>query len=180
MLRDDRGVGAIEFAIVAVPFFLFTLGLLGFGLYFFTNSSLEYGVEVASRKIRTGELNSAGTTRSDNQLTVGEFRNMVCKAAGSYINCSKLSIIVQHADAWSSLSPQACSDKNGSMAGSSGASGDLLSKYAGTANAVVLVTLCYKWDLAQSFPFLKLGSGPGGSGPAIIQVATAFKSEPYG
>ena len=34
----------------------------------------------------------------------------------------------------------------------------MISKYAGGASEVVLVTLCYKWDLANSFQFLKLGT----------------------
>ena len=64
------------------------------------------------------------------------------------------------------------------MVGSTGESGELISKYAGGASEVVLVTLCYQWDLANNFKFLKLGSGPDGSGPAIIQASTAFKTEP--
>ena len=67
---------------------------------------------------------------------------------------------------------------SGNMVGSTGSTGELINKYSGSASEVVLVTVCYKWDLAQQFPFLQLGSG-GGSGPAIIQAATAFKSEPY-
>jgi hypothetical protein len=55
----------------------------------------------------------------------------------------------------------------------------LISQYSGSAKTVVLVTLCYKWDLAQMFSFLKLGSGTNGTGPAIVQSATAFRSEPY-
>ena len=67
---------------------------------------------------------------------------------------------------------------SGNMVGSTGSTGELINKYSGSASEVVLVTVCYEWDLAQHFKFLKLGSGDG-SGPAIIQAATAFKSEPY-
>ena len=80
---------------------------------------------------------------------------------------------------WSGITPQACTDSTGKMVGSSGSSGELISKYSGTSSEVVLVTLCYEWDLADNFKFLKLGSKGDGSGPAIIQAATAFKSEPY-
>lgn len=179
LISNEDGAAAIEFAMVGLPFLLFILGVVGYGLYFFTNSSLEYGVEAASRKIRTGEINSSGTSRGDKQMTVGEFRNHVCAVAGPAINCAKLSIIVQHGADWSEISPEPCTDKKGDLTGSTGQNGEILSSYAGSSNSVVLVTLCYKWDLAQSFGFLKLGGGPDGSGPAVLQAATAFKSEPY-
>jgi Flp pilus assembly protein TadG len=171
-VKDEQGTSAIEFAIVATPFFLFVLGLLGVGLYYFTASSLEYGVEAASRQIRTGQ---AQTTA----LTVGQFKNLVCGAAGSYINCAKLSVIIQSGAAWSNIAPQSCVDSKNNMIGSTGASSDTISTYTGTADEVVLVTLCYQWDLAQTFPFLKLGMNSGGSGSAILQAATAFQTEPY-
>lgn len=170
--RNDRGTAAIEFALVAVPFFMFALGVLGIGLYYFTAYSLDRGVEEASRKIRTGEA------QKDN-VTVGQFKSMVCSAAGSYIDCSKLSVIVQSATDWSGISPAACVDGSNNRTSSTGSTGELISKYTGQSKTVVLVTLCYQWDLAQMFSFMKLGAGTNGTGPAIVQAATTFRSEPY-
>lgn len=172
LVRSEDGSAAIEFALVAMPFLLFVLGLLGMGLYFLASTSLEYGVEAAARKLRTGEAEKSN-------MTVDSFRELVCQKAGSYIDCDKISTIVQHASTWSGITPESCTDQDGNRAGSTGSSGELISKYAGSASEVVLVTLCYEWDLAQRFSFLKLGGGGDGSGPAIIQAATAFKSEPY-
>lgn len=172
LVRNEDGSAAIEFALVAMPFLLFVLGLLGMGLYFLASTSLEYGVEAASRKLRTGEAEKGN-------MTVDSFRELVCQSAGSYIDCGKISTIVQHASTWSGITPQTCTDQDGNRVGSTGSSGELISKYAGSASEVVLVTLCYEWDLAQRFGFLKLGSSGDGSGPAIIQAAAAFKSEPY-
>lgn len=162
---------------IGLPFILFMLGIIGYGLYFLTSTYLEYGAEIAARKIRTGEFNSGGV--NGNAMTVGEFRNLVCKSAKPVIDCGKLTVLVQHGANWSGISPQSCVDNKGGMTGSSGATGEMLSKYAGESSEVVLVTLCYRWDLANNLSFLKLGSGKDGSGPAIIQAATAFKSEPY-
>ena len=170
--KDERGLAAVEFAIVATPFFLFVLGLLGVGLYYFTMSSLEYGAEGAARQIRTGQAQK-------DALTVGQFKNLVCGAAGSYINCSKLSVIIQSGANWSNIAPQSCVDSKNNMVGSTGASTDTVSTYTGAADEVVLVTLCYQWDLAQTFSFLKLGANANGSGSAILQASTAFQTEPY-
>ncbi|WP_291169851.1 TadE/TadG family type IV pilus assembly protein [Hyphomicrobium sp.] len=172
LLHDDGGAAAIEFALVALPFLLFILGLLGMGLYYLAGTSLEYGVEAAARKIRTGEAEKGA-------MTVGQFRNLVCQSAGVAIDCGNMSVIVQHEDTWGELKPQSCLDKDNNMSASTGTTGEQVSKYSGSAGQVVLVTLCYRWDMAENFKFLKLGSGTDGSGPAIIQAATAFKSEPY-
>jgi hypothetical protein len=168
--RNDDGSAAIEFGIVALPCLLFVLGLLGLGLYFLASTQLEYGAEYAARKVRTGEA-------ENDKITVNGFKDHVCTAAGSYIDCDKLSVVVQHAATWSGITPQACVDGNGKMVGSTGSGDDMISKWTGSESEVVLVTLCYEWDLAKNFPFLNLGND--GKGPAIIQAATAFKSEPY-
>jgi Flp pilus assembly protein TadG len=171
-VKDEQGAAAIEFAIVALPFFLFVLGLIGVGLYFFTTSALTSGVEAASRQIRTGQAQEAA-------LNVGQFKNLVCAAAGSYINCAKLSVLIQSGATWTAITPQACVDSNNKQVASTGSASDAVSTYTGGEGKVVLVTLCYQWDLAQSFPFLKLGTNADGSGSAVVQSATAFRTEPY-
>lgn len=171
-LRNETGSAAIEFALVSIPFLLFVLSIIGVGLYFFTTSSLEHGVEAAARQIRTGEAQKTG-------LTVGQFKTEVCDQAGGYIDCNKLHVLVQHASSWTGITPQPCIDSSYNIAPSTGESDDLLSDYSGSASEVVLVTLCYEWDMAQTFGFLKLGKNADGSGPAVVQAATAFRTEPY-
>ena len=174
LLANEDGTAAIEFGAVALPFLLFVLGIIGYGLYFFTDSSLAHGVEAASRKIRTGEVNSTGTAREDSQMTVGEFRNLVCSSVGALIDCSKLRVIVKSEATWSEITPPSCTKSKadgGGISDSTGGTDDLVSAYSGAASQVVLVTVCYKSDLAQIFSFLKL--------PEIMQAAAAFKSEPY-
>ena len=46
-------------------------------------------------------------------MTVGEFKQLVCDAAGTYINCGNLAVLVQHAATWSGVAPQSCTDGNG-------------------------------------------------------------------
>lgn len=174
---NDEGTAAIEFAMVGLPFLLFVLAIIGYGLYFLTNTYLQHGVESAARVVRTGSSATGGA--GGKAMSVGEFRTLVCNYTRPVIDCSKMTVLVQHGTNWSGITPQACTDSKGTMTGSTGAVGDQLSQYAGAQSEVVLITACYKWDLANSFSFLKLGNGADGAGPAIIQAATAFKSEPY-
>lgn len=168
--RDRRGTTAIEFAIVAMPFFMFAFGIMGLGLHFFTSNALEHGVEAAARKIRTGQAQKEGKTLAD-------FKQMVCDETGSYINCdSKLRIHVQSGASWAAINPRTCLS-NGSLAATVGADTDPLSGSSGGASQAVLVTACYEWDLAQNMPFLLMGDLSNGS--ALVQAASTFRTEPY-
>src|SRR4029079_2231150 len=98
----------IEFGIIALPCLLFVLGLLGLGLYFLASTQLEYGAESAARKVRTGEAENGN-------ISVAQFKQLVCTAAGGYIDCPKLSVVIQHASTWSGITPQACVDRQGQL-----------------------------------------------------------------
>jgi Flp pilus assembly protein TadG len=170
LLRNEDGAAALEFGLVGLPLVFFIIGVVAIGLYYLASIMLDYGAEAAARKIRTGEAEKVS-------MTVGQFRELVCQSAGPAIDCGKISVILQHAESWGGISPQACVDKDNNMVGSTGTTGEQVSKYSGSAGEVVLVTLCYSWDLARQFNFIDFGYGP--SRPAIIQASTAFKSEPY-
>lgn len=168
--RDTSGATAIEFAIVAFPFFLFAFGVLGMGLHYFTNTSLEHAVETAARKIRTGQAQVEGKTLAD-------FKQMVCDLGNGYIKCdNKLQIHVQSGANWAAITPKPCAT-NGQLTASSGQGTDALKASSGEAGAVVLVTACYEWDMAQKLPFLLMGNLANGS--ALVQSVATFRTEPY-
>jgi Flp pilus assembly protein TadG len=166
---DSRGATAIEFAFVATPFLMFAMGIVGIGLHFFTQDSVEHAVEAASRKIRTGQAQKEGKTLAD-------FRQMVCDETAGYVDCSKLSVHVQTGNNWADIDPQNCLT-NGLLSPSTGTGTDPLANYSGGASAVVLVTACYEWTLAGELPFLHLGTMSNGS--ALMQAVTTFRTEPY-
>jgi len=169
--QDTSGTTAIEFAIVGVPFIGFCFAVIGYGFYFFTNTALEFGVETASRKIRTGQAQT-------NAITRDAFRNEICAAAGTFIDCSssKLKIHIQSAASWAGIAPTPCQTGNG-LTDSGGAGSDPVSGASGGARQAVLVTACYEWTLAQTLPFLFLGQLDNGS--AIVQAVATFRTEPY-
>ena len=167
--RDDRGATAIEFAMVAMPFFMFCFGILGVGLHYFSTNSLEHAVEAAARKIRTGQAQNSGHDR-------GEFKALVCSEASGAIDCSKLRVHVQSGDDWS-ISPKSCLGSDKKLRQLPGSS-DKISDSSGEAAKVVLVTACcYEWDLATVIPFIELGDMEGGA--SLIQAATTFRTEHY-
>jgi Flp pilus assembly protein TadG len=170
--RDEEGATAIEFAIVVTPFLMFVFALIGTAFYFFIISSIEKGMDQASRLVRTGQAVAAKTT-------VDQFKQQICAGAGDWIDCSKLQIFAENWDDWASnppIQPHECTD-NGAPAQNEAQGSEPIALYTGDASKVVIVTACYKWDLTTKIPFIKLGNYPDGS--MMMQTATAFRSEPY-
>lgn len=170
--RDARGSTAAEFAIVALPFLMFCFGIMGYGLYFFTTTGLEFGVESAARQIRTGQAQNGG-------LTKAQFKQLICNAAGSFIDCSdsKIRVHIQSAPNWAGVVPTPCLGAAGTLSAAAGQGTDAVSASAGGASQAVLVTVCYEWTVAQALPYLMLGNM--GNGSSVIQAAATFRTEPY-
>lgn len=177
---DQRGTTAVEFGILALPFFLFVFGIMAIGLQFFTINALDHGVEVAARKIRTGQAQKEGKT-------IKQFKEMVCAEATDYIavDCDdKLVVHVQSGPSWASIVPRPCAS-GGTLTPKVGADTDALAGQSGTAGAVVLITVCYDWTLPVDFPYLQLmmmrpaDNIPLSSGGSLVQAVATFRTEPY-
>jgi hypothetical protein len=172
------GVTAVEFAIVALPFLLFVFGIMAVGLQFFTINALDNAVQKAARKIRTGEAQRSG-------MKLSEFKELVCESGGYYINqdCDKIFIHVQNASSWGDIQPRACAE-NGQMTPQSNMTADLADA-SGGSEQVVLVTVCFDWQLPISFPYLQyMMMNPSDgvaleSGGSLIQSVATFRTEPY-
>ena len=104
--RDDQdGVTAIEFGIVAVPFFGLLAAIFESGLVFFATQGLSAAVEQAARAILTGQAQSNAAISSSQQ-----FRDtMICNPASplhrvlpSFVDCSKLIVDVRPASSFAS------------------------------------------------------------------------------
>ncbi|MEQ1670988.1 MAG: TadE/TadG family type IV pilus assembly protein [Hyphomicrobium sp.] len=168
--REDDGATAIEFAMVATPFFMLVFMLIGFAMYFFVMNSLEKGMDQTSRLVRTGQAQK-------NNMTVADFKNQVCNSSGDWIKCPKVQVFVQKYPNWATVAPQECLNVDGSVVTNTAAGTDPIATYTGTASEIVVVTTCYKWEFAQQIPFVKIGNM--GDNSMMMQSSTAFRTEPY-
>lgn len=164
---DTRGVTAIEFGMVALPFMMLLFGIIGVGLYFFTTFTLENAVEQASRLLRTGQAQVAG-------YTAEQFKAKVCEFVPGHIDCAgKVNVnVLAYADT-TNVTP----DSLPTCLNGAGALSNVNQFTLPAASEVVLVWVCYEWDLAAKIPFLHLGDMPSGS--RLIQATTVFRAEPY-
>lgn len=151
---------------VGVPFFMLLFGMLGVGLFFFTTFALENAVDRAARLVRVGAVQQSG-------MTAAEFKEEVCKQAPAYVDCNgKMRVNVQSYADFSDIVTPSCTDGEGNLV-----SAEDSAYSAGASSDVVLVTVCYEWDLPASLPFVKLGSMANGA--ALIQASSAFRTEPF-
>ena len=164
---DARGATAIEFAMVAMPFLMLLFGIIGVGLYFFTTFTVENAVEQASRLLRTGQAQVAG-------YTAAQFKAKLCEFVPGHIDCNgKIKVnVLSYPDTTNitAASLPKCLTAGGALS-------NAVQFSPGGASEVVLVWVCYEWDLARVIPFLNLGDMPNGS--RLIQATTVFRSEPY-
>jgi Flp pilus assembly protein TadG len=173
--RDESGVTAIEFAIVAMPFILLLLGIMWVSLFYFANFTLENAVWQAARAIRTGQVQqsqgafSGALTNEDRKQA---FKLALCAKAPTFYDCnSKAVVIVQSNANFAGIAEPNCTS-NGTLIDQSAAAFD-----TGGSSSVVLVTVCYPWELASKLPFFTFGNLADGS--FLMQASVAFRTEPY-
>jgi Flp pilus assembly protein TadG len=173
---DTRGATAVEFALIALPFFVLVIGIITVGMQYLTSHSLALGVDVASRELRTGEAQKDG-------ITVGQFRQAVCNAAGAMIACDeRLVIHIKSRPTFAELMPITPCLTNGRLTPPEGDLSDGIRTRSGDASTAVVVSACYEWDAGfgpWQVIWNLLTSERVDRGKPIISAATAFRSEPF-
>lgn len=164
--RRTSGSAAVEFALVAPPFFLILFAIFETGIVFFANSTLDNAVTDASRLIRTGQVQGGAMNQA-------QFRDFVCARIQSLMRCDEnLRIDVRSFSNFSGAGFQPPLDENGNLRD------DLNSFSPGGAGEVVLVRVFYTWKLAAPI-FSKYFANMSGD-RRLISSATAFRNEPFG
>jgi len=164
---SNGGAAAIEFALVAIPFFLLLILLFELALIFLLSITLQGAIVTASRSIRTGALQSSSTTP-----TAAAFVSQVCNAMGWLkASCtSQLQVDVRTETSFTGAvapDPMATGTFNPSV----------LTFNPGTAGQVVLVRGFYQWPLLA--PGLDSMLSKSKNGIDVIVESTAFVNEPY-
>ncbi len=165
----------VEFALIAPVFFFLIFGLIEIAVMFIFMNTLDYGINETARRIRTGELQTAGADASD-------FKELLCGNLFDLLDCDdNLWVDVdrfddfQAADASDNALPI---DDDGNLI-------DDFDYDPGGPSEIVLVQAYYKWDLitpvlpellnpALSNPLINLGDRS-----RLLRAAAVFRNEPY-
>jgi len=97
MIKSENGATAVEFSLVAFPFFMVMGCICETGIMLFTEYSIQAGVQEAARQIKTGQAQNAS-------MSAAEFKTKICEITGIVISCeSDLTVYVRPANDFSTL-----------------------------------------------------------------------------
>ena len=158
--RARGGATTVEFAFVALPFLTLVFAIVELGLVFFVSVTLENAVIDTGRKIRTGELQTAGGTAAT-------FKTAVCtEMAWIGAACSDaLSLDVRTFAGFSASNTAVAANQPQTPCWDPGGPG-----------SVVMVRAYYAWPLIT--PLLETGL-KSSNGKRIVTAVAAFANEPY-
>jgi Flp pilus assembly protein TadG len=161
-----KAATAVEFAIVAAPFFALLIALLQTALVFFAQRVLDEIADQASRYILTGQAQTAGMTQS-------QFATYVCQNSFSIFKCSNFMINVQNYSTFASANTTTPT----LTFNSSGAVTNTWSWSPGNAGDIVIVQIMYQWPIVLGPLGFNLANLSNGN--RLLVSTVAFKNEPY-
>lgn len=160
---NDSGATAVEFALVAAPFFVLLFAIIEIALIFFAQQVMDTGVSQAARLIRTGQSQS---------MDQAQFKQEVCNRIATMFDCEEgLKLDVRtyptFADIDTSLPIEDGKLKDDSFQFKQGKGG-----------SIVVVRAYYEWPTIV--PGLGHDMGNLANGNRLLATATAFRNEPFG
>jgi len=174
--KNQDGATAIEFALVAIPFFALIFAIIELSIIFFIGSALSNAVSEAGRLIRVGQFQGCGGAE--------EFKTLVCENMDGLGQCSSnLRVDVLSQPNFSSITPPDTSvpevdeDGNPLPPGSfTPPNGSFSPSIIASTPVVIQATFYYR--LALPAQLTRLESSPG-SNIRTLKAITAFQTEPY-
>ena len=171
--RDERGVTAVEFGILGLPFFTIIFAILETTMVFLAGQVLDGAVEDASRLIKTGQAQS---------YDIDDFRTLLCGYTFRLFgpDCSGVSIVVDVIDDFSSapvgtVPTTTCEEDED---GKTVCELDVEEAYVpGAGREVVQVTAYYRWPLVISLPYFNLANQPDNA--RLLAATRVFRNEPF-
>ena len=178
--RSRDGAAAIEFALLAIPYFMVVFAIIETFIAFAGEELVSNAVDTMGRKIRTGQITAANTDRT-------AFRTAFCNEISILITCSsteaatpnKLFVDVQKFSSFAAI-PTTIPKKSTAANADIDTSGF---QYApGGAGTINMVRAYYKWQVITDLirPYISNVKPTDGSSAYFLIVATAaFQNEQY-
>ncbi|MGO7211947.1 TadE/TadG family type IV pilus assembly protein [Rhizobium ruizarguesonis] len=186
LARSRDGAAAIEFALLAIPYFLVIFAILETFVAFAAEELVSNGVDTMSRRMRTGQITyNLGRTTDMNRA---QFRQAFCDEISILLRCSasevatpsKLYLDVQTFSTFSAIPttiPKLSTDKYADI-------NTAAFKYApGGAGTINMVRAYYRWEIITDLvrPYITTIRPADGSMPSqyLIVATAAFQNEQY-
>lgn len=159
---DRRGAAAVEFALLAVPFFLVVFALLQVALLFAAELVIDRAAADAGRMVRVGEIQKERMTREG-------FADAVCGRVRALLDCDRIEFDLRTYASFADVPVGIPMKGNGIDA--SGFGYDY-----GRGGTIVSLRLFYKWPILDVMrPFFASTT----DGATILMGASTFRTEPF-
>jgi Flp pilus assembly protein TadG len=161
-----KASAAVEFGLVAAPFFALLMALFQTALVFFAGRVLDVTTLQASRYILTGQAQNAN-------YTAANFATYVCNNTFALFNCNNFMINVQTYSSFASATTSAPTITYNSK----GQVTNTWTYAPGGPNDIVVVQVMYQWPVVGgplSFNLSNLSNGE-----RLLMSTAVFKNEPY-
>ncbi|WP_434711831.1 pilus assembly protein [Rhizobium sp. YTUHZ045] len=184
--RSRDGAAAIEFALLAIPYFLVIFAILETFIAFAAEELVSNAVDTMSRRMRTGQITYNLGRTTDMSRT--QFRQAFCNEISILISCStseaatpsKLYVDVQTFATFSAIPttiPKVSSDRYADI-------NTAAFKYApGGAGTINMLRAYYRWEIITDLvrPYITTVRPSDGSMPTqyLIIATSAFQNEQY-
>jgi Flp pilus assembly protein TadG len=165
-LRARDGATAVEFSLIALPFFALLFAILELGIIYTLSAALDNAAVTVSRTIRTGQI------ASSTYNSASGFQSEICKSMGwTPTDCAgSLAIDVRKMTTYkppTTLPPMF------------DAAGKPVSNFTPTAESeIVLVRAAYRWKVFTPLLNQALASSPDGT--RLVTSTFVFRNEPFG
>jgi Flp pilus assembly protein TadG len=171
--KSTGGAAAVEFALVAFPFFYVLGAICETGLMLFTEYVIQNAVQESARAVRTGQVSTTSGTATK---TDAEFKDDICENLSTLIDCDgELTVYVNNAADFAALEGS-IEDPINIGKKSDGTYSDIVFSPGGQKVAATVIAT-YDWDFA--FPFMDfLGNVFDGEKRRIYGIAI-FRNEPF-
>ncbi|WP_132520108.1 TadE/TadG family type IV pilus assembly protein [Rhizobium sp. BK376] len=182
LIHSRDGATAIEFALLAIPYFVIVFAILETFIAFTAEQLVSNAVDTVGRQLRTGQI-TYNLGRSTDK-TQAQFRQLFCNEINILIQCSateiatpdKLWLDVESYTSFGSM-PTTVPMKNGDLDTSG------LKYSPGGSGTINMLRAYYRWQIITDLvrPFVSTIRPSDGSIPSIflIVATAAFQNEKY-
>ena len=167
--KSESGSTAVEFSLVAFPFFMLMGCICETGVMLFAEYAIQSGVQEAAREIKTGQAQTA-------KLSASAFKAKICETAGIVFNCNAgLTVYVKPAATFTVLETILPSYLN--VGAKPDGTPNPTSYNCGAPSQALGVIATYDWDFTMPFMHF-LGNINGGAKRRLYGIAI-FQNEPF-
>lgn len=159
--RDRDGSVAVQFAMIAIPFFMMMFAVIETAMVFFATQVLETATQDSARLIMTGQAQIGS-------MSATQFKNDVCNRLTSMFTCAGVDVDVKSYSSFGSIS------LNNPISG--GNYVNTTTYNPGSAGQIVVVRTFYQWPLFVTGLGYNIADVSGNK--RLLVATAAFRNEP--